>query len=225
MLHWISQPVDCESWTQAAIQVFCSCFMESAIEAAKVLILGRWLLDLAGACSPATHEYVGTDLWTEVFPGDLPSNFHFYGQDICKPWPESWQGTFDLVHQRTVLVNARKMPLQDVLSPMARLLKPGGWIQLMEGDFADVEENGPAMREFLDLGKWFFEEAGPGSDMGPRLKSELSNIGLQNVESTTVMVGIGAVLNDKGQSAGIIAGSIEGLCAAIPGSLINLRGE
>lgn len=54
------------------------------------------------------------------------------------------------------------MPLQDVLSPMAGLLKPGGWIQLMEGDFAPVEANGPAMREFLELGGWFFEVAGPG---------------------------------------------------------------
>lgn len=60
--------------------------------------------------------------------------------------------------------------------------------------------------------------------MGPRLENELSNIGLRNVEDTTVIVGIGAVLKSQAQSPGIVAGSIEGLCAAIPGSLINLRG-
>lgn len=186
---------------------------------------GRWLFDLAGTCSPARHDYVGTDVWKEIFPNKTLSNFHFQEQDICKPWPESWRGTFDLVHQRTVLVNARKIPIKNVLSQMAALLKPGGWIQLMEGDFAPVDENGPAMREFLDIGKWFFDEAGPGSDMGPRLGQELASIGLENIEETTVMVGIGSVLRDKDQTPQIIDGSIEGLCAAIPGSLINLRGE
>lgn len=107
---------------------------------------------------------------------------------------------------------------------MVTLLKPGGWIQLMEGDFAPVDENGPAMREFLELGKWFFDEAGPGSDMGPRLGRELASIGLDDIQETTVMVGVGHVLKNKDQVPEIIDGSIEGLCAAIPGSLINLRG-
>lgn len=129
------------------------------------------------------------------------------------------------MHQRTVLVNARKRPIKDTISKMVDLLKPDGWIQLMEGDFTLVRENGPAMREFPELGKWFFDEAGPGSDMGPRLETELSSIGLRDVQETTVMVGIGAVLKDKNQTPEIVGGSIEGLCAAIPGSLINLRGE
>lgn len=171
------------------------------------------------------HQYVGTDVWTEVFPGSLPSNFCFYEQDITKLWPESWKGSFDLVHQRTVLVNARKLPIRDVIIRMTDLLRPGGWIQLMEGDFAPVQQNGPAMQEFLELGKWFFDEAGPGSDMGPRLAGELSSIGLQDVQETTVLVSVGTGLKEKGQSPQIIAGSIEGLCSAIPGSLINLRGK
>ena len=185
---------------------------------------GRWLFDLASTCSPSNHEYVGTDVWTEVFPGNPPPNFQFHEQDICKPWPESWYGTFDLVHQRTVLVNARKIPIKCLIAQMVELLKPGGWIQLMEGDFTPVQQNGPAMREFLELGKWFFDEAGPGSDMGPRLESELSSIGLKSVQEATVMVGTGAVLKEKSQIPEIVDGSIEGLCAAIPGSLINLRG-
>lgn len=171
------------------------------------------------------HKYVGTDVWTEAFPSNHPSNFQFYEQDITKPWPESWKETFDLVHQRTVLVNARKMPIRDVVAEMVNLIKPGGWIQLMEGDFETVQENGPAMQEFLELGKWFFDEAGPGSDMGPRLASNLSSIGLQDVQETTVFVSVGAGLKEKGQAPQMIAGSIEGLCSAIPGSLINLRGE
>jgi hypothetical protein len=95
----------------------------------------------------------------------------------------------------------------------------------MEGDFAPVKQNGSAMQEFLELGKWFFDEAGPGSDMGPRLVDVLSSIGIQHVQETTVFVSLGAGLKEKGQSPQIIAGSIEGLCAAIPGSLINLRGK
>ncbi|PYH89747.1 hypothetical protein BO71DRAFT_278699, partial [Aspergillus ellipticus CBS 707.79] len=147
---------------------------------------GCWLLDLAEASAPATHEYIGTDVWSSVFPPNPPENFHFFEQDICKPWPPSWHGTFDLVHQRTVLANIRKTPLRGIISQMTELLRPGGWIQLMEADFAPISGNGPALQEFLEIVSWFFETAGPGRDMGPMLKSELEGLGLEDVRDRVV---------------------------------------
>ncbi len=120
--------------------------------------------DLALTCAPAAHQYYGTDLLDVFFPPNPPENLHYSEQDIRNPWPAEWQGTFDFVHQRTVLVNARKKPIKDVLSQLTEVLKPGGWVQVMEGDFPPILENGPALREFLDLGAWFFDVAGPGRE-------------------------------------------------------------
>lgn len=181
------------------------------------------MIDLAKLSAPAAHEYVGTDIWTAIFPKNPPENIRFFEQDICKPWPSEWQESFDLVHQRTVLVNIRKTPIKNVLSQMIKLLKPDGWIQLMEGDFAPVPGNGPALQEFLSLGSWFFDAAGPGSDMGPMFQEELKSLDLRDVQDEVVYVHFGAKLKDHGPA--VAQGSIEGLCAAIPGSLENIRGE
>lgn len=184
---------------------------------------GRWLRDLENACAPTTHEFIGTDAAPDALPSEVPDNLQLSVQDICEPWPESWNGTFDLVHQRTVLVNVRKKPMKEVLAPMAQLLKPGGWIQLMEVEFPDIPENGPAMQDFLGVAAWFWEKAGPGRDLGPNLKRHLENLGLQDVQDRVVNVEFGAKLKDKAPE--VVFGSVEGLCCAVPGSIITFQGK
>lgn len=113
--------------------------------------------------------------------------------------------------------------MPDVLAPMAQLLKPEGWIQLMEVEFPDIPENGPAMQEFLAIAKWFWDTAGPGSGLGPRLKHELENLGLKNVEDRTVNVEFGEKLKYKAPE--VVFGSVEGLCCAVPGSIVTFEGR
>lgn len=55
-------------------------------------------------------------------------------QDINKPWPESWNNTFDFVHQTLVLFQAGAKQ-RDAINSLAKLVKPGGYIELMEPQY------------------------------------------------------------------------------------------
>ncbi|KAL9078994.1 MAG: hypothetical protein Q9157_002093 [Trypethelium eluteriae] len=67
---------------------------------------------------------------------------------MTEPWPVDWNGTFDLVHSRFALAGAGMKPLDGVVKGLVGLLKPGGYIQLVEVDPEDPEGNGPAMQRF-----------------------------------------------------------------------------
>lgn len=80
-------------------------------------------------------------------------------QDINKPWPEDWHNNFDVVHQRLALAGAGPNA-QIALGSIARLVKPGGWIQLIEADNLLTDADGPAMRDFVQLMKDIFTTIG-----------------------------------------------------------------
>jgi gliotoxin biosynthesis N-methyltransferase len=79
----------------------------------------------------------------------------FRKQSIFDPWPADWTGTFDLVHQRLILNALDGKASQSVVESLFALVKPGGWIQLLEIDhsaFASREsENHPALVEFSEV--------------------------------------------------------------------------
>lgn len=111
---------------------------------------GRWLKDLR-AEKGEDHEYIGTDITVAFLPPSLKDNGIVYGNwDITKPWPEALPSGFDLVHQRFVLGGVAKQALKEAVTNLTSLVKPGGWIELLESDVreavgaADEENNGAA---------------------------------------------------------------------------------
>lgn len=51
---------------------------------------------------------------------------------MTEPWRITWQGAFDLVHSRMALPGIGLFPIEDVVKNLVALVKPGGWIQLVE---------------------------------------------------------------------------------------------
>jgi hypothetical protein len=64
---------------------------------------------------------------------------------MTEPWPVQWHGTFDLVHSRMALPRVGLYPLDDVVRNLVDLVKPGGWIQLVEMEW-QVWEAGPVLK-------------------------------------------------------------------------------
>ena len=96
-------------------------------------------------------------------PKSAPNGFEFQIQDVYQPWPSSWISTFDLVHQRLVLANAGPRGPVAVKS-LCELVKPGGWIQLVEAECAAAEDDGPAHMQFMELLRAAFEVFGQPRD-------------------------------------------------------------
>jgi hypothetical protein len=80
--------------------------------------------------------------------------------------------------------------VKDVISNMIGLLKPGGWIQLVESDHSVVE--GPAMGDMFRLISDVFKIMETGPDYAPRMEAWFRDLGLANVGCKIFDVPMGA---------------------------------
>ncbi|KAH8680793.1 S-adenosyl-L-methionine-dependent methyltransferase [Xylariales sp. PMI_506] len=79
----------------------------------------------------------GFDISTKQFPANLPSNITLHIADCKRPFPPEFHGKFDVVHLRLLVVAME--PPQDwetVGRNVFALLKPGGALQWVEGQFS-----------------------------------------------------------------------------------------
>lgn len=172
---------------------------------------GRWLLDLhrsiltdAECCSgdkeQPRHEYVGTDVDSSLYPSSPPPGMSFCNQSIREPFPAAWQGTFDLVHQRLVMAAASPptSTIESVTANLAGLLRPGGWLQVVELDNDCVPENGPALRCLLQYHQQNSAAGGLGPNLSVHVAGAMREAGLQDVETRVVNVEYG-VRNKNGE--------------------------
>jgi hypothetical protein len=149
-----------------------------------------WLQDLEKKLPlEANNTYVGTDMRALFFPEKSSPAMTFSIQDITEPWPEDWKNTFDLVHQRSTLPAVGKKRSPPAIKGLAGLLKPGGWIQLVEPDHTVVE--GPAARAFAELLDEVFAANNTELDIARRMEDWLREAGLQNVECKVFDVPMG----------------------------------
>ena len=112
-----------------------------------------------------------------------------------KPWPTEWHDYFDIVHQRLALVGAGP-GARNVVKNLTELVKPGGWIQLIEGENIIDETDGPAMHDFLKLMKDVFTLMGAEVTFAKNMSGWLKAIGFEHVQERLVDVYMGASNKD-----------------------------
>ncbi|KAL4804705.1 hypothetical protein BDV18DRAFT_161797 [Aspergillus unguis] len=106
---------------------------------------GNWLFDFKKSRAKDSEsntdtKYTGFDITPDLFPKpDSPNvaDMDFSVQDIFKPFPEDHVGTYDLVHVRNLVLAVKDEDLKTALQNISSLLKPGGYLQWEEYDFAD----------------------------------------------------------------------------------------
>ncbi|RWA09821.1 hypothetical protein EKO27_g5297 [Xylaria grammica] len=163
---------------------------------------GLWLRELKSSTAIENpHTYIGTDINESFFPFPPPRNLFFHVQSITRPWPDNWHGTFDYVHQRLTLPGAGPVPIATCVSNLARLVKPGGWVELMEADFTGSSSNGPAAKLFEKLMAKFLDTIGVGFTYARTLPSLLENAGLENVQHKSFVIEYGAACPDEALGA------------------------
>lgn len=89
---------------------------------------------------------IGTDITNTRFPADTVG-IQLEQRDSTEPWPEEWKSSFDLVHQRYGVQTGKDHP-QRLVSSLSELVKPGGWIQLVELDDTSTEPCGPFVHQW-----------------------------------------------------------------------------
>jgi hypothetical protein len=140
-----------------------------------------------------THEYIGTDIASQMFPENLSSSITLTVQSNTEPWPESWPGSFDLVHERLGLASSGQTPVRDVVANIIDLVKPGGWVEFVEADMTGgPNSSGKYMAQFGKLAESIFTAMGVRFDFALQLRSWLEEAGLEDVTERVFDVPVGA---------------------------------
>ncbi|KAI6355908.1 hypothetical protein MCOR25_008064 [Pyricularia grisea] len=158
---------------------------------------GIWIRE-ARAAARADNEWVGTDIEDQYFPTNPPADTTYHHQSMTEPWPEKWRGYFDLVHSRMALPGVGIFPLETAVKNLISLVKPGGWIQLVEVEWNDWQM-GPEGTVFRDAIKDLFSvvTGGQGVDLREKLIPMLEGAGLVNINYKIIVTPHGARASDK----------------------------
>jgi hypothetical protein len=105
---------------------------------------------------------VGTDIVPTYFPmpETLAKGFEFGVQSITAPWPDADKSSFDLVHQRMALF-ATGAELEAAVAGLIDLVKPGGWIQMVDADLTVEARTSRWCRGGVRVGPWVRHRSRP----------------------------------------------------------------
>ncbi|AEO55388.1 hypothetical protein MYCTH_2116126 [Thermothelomyces thermophilus ATCC 42464] len=100
---------------------------------------GAWAMEVAEQYLEC--EVIGIDIYPYPVPEDIPPNLEFQVDDLNSPstFPSNY---FDLVHSRMMAGGIHANRWMNYLSDILRVLRPGGWCQMVEIYFNAQSDNG-----------------------------------------------------------------------------------
>lgn len=155
---------------------------------------GRWMAEVAVDYPKAS--FLGTDINPKHFDQlkdlPLPSSIRFKVQSVLEPWPAEDQSAFDLVHQRFCFASFKPEVSEAATKRLFNLVKPGKFIQLVDGDLLGFDREGhPAMAALMDFIERAFGQGGMNPVPGRGLKGWLEAAGAVDVVATQYQYGLG----------------------------------
>ncbi|CAG8027220.1 unnamed protein product [Penicillium salamii] len=169
---------------------------------------GTWPIDLAGSMSPKA-TLIGTDVAPQHFiPEDQrPKNVQLRTHSIFDTWPTEFKKSFDVVHQRFVLTVCSDEAGQDAVRKLFACVRPGGWIELHEGNMLQIKE-GPehvAFMRFRDIMVKAWAAIGNQPSPGIYLVPWLEAAGAVDIQQDIQTIEVGAEAKDRAQGEKAIA--------------------
>ncbi|KAF1950209.1 hypothetical protein CC80DRAFT_246760 [Byssothecium circinans] len=194
---------------------------------------GLWIRDLQTSISPddTHHNYIGTDIEASYFPTNPPKNTSYHVQNATKAWPVDWNAKFDLIHQRCALAIAgNEDNTLEMLRAYVSMLKPGGWIQLVEVQQGTKETDGQAFKDMSVCLADMIESIGASLKHIDNAKHWLETLGLVDVNEDTVDVNYGTREDKQIQEIAMksilaTAGGILAVTSTFPQQLLSLPKE
>lgn len=156
---------------------------------------GQWGIDFISHRRPALM--VGFDL---VAPKpEVPAGYHAVRGDVLQGLPFA-PAAFDFVHQRLLIAGIPLEAWPGVVRDLARTCRPGGWVELVEGEsrFLPV---GPAMQRLQEMGARVFGDVGLDNEsrVFASLARWLGDAGLVNVQYRELKLPLGEWGGQLGQ--------------------------
>lgn len=159
---------------------------------------GRWCIEMAALFPQA--KVVGLDITPPAAveaDAPHPNNFVFISGNMLEglPFPDN---SFDFVHQRLVIVALPTDRWVRQVQELLRITRPGGWIELVEGDLLT---GGPGLQALNILGVQISEKRGMSMSNASKVGEYLRQAGARHVEQRTVRIPVGKVTGRLGAMA------------------------
>jgi hypothetical protein len=87
--------------------------------------------------------------------------------------------------------------MQNAVAQLCKLVKPGGWIQLMEAEQIHGQDDGPAMRQFLQLMTGLYNAMGAGTNLAGNMSKYIKQQGFIDMHEQLFDGGVGARNKNK----------------------------
>ncbi|KAF0542488.1 S-adenosyl-L-methionine-dependent methyltransferase [Gigaspora margarita] len=117
---------------------------------------GSWVLEMAAKYTKS--KFIGMDI-SQVQPEEnKPPNVEFIQGNLLERLPFD-DNTFDFIFQRFLFVGIPADKWPSVINELVRILKPGGYLELVENDL-HYETMGPASRKLIEAFTILFHEHG-----------------------------------------------------------------
>lgn len=148
---------------------------------------GQWGYDLCQEFSEA--RVVGFDL-VPPKPG-APDTYRAVRGNLLQGLPFA-DSSFDFVHQRLMMLAVPMRAWRGVVDELVRALRPGGWLELVEGN-VEYESSGPATDRLVELLRRLGRSSGIDSTgiIFRDLKDHLARSGLLRLRRMTFPVPLG----------------------------------
>ncbi|KAL6239244.1 hypothetical protein BDW75DRAFT_227377 [Aspergillus navahoensis] len=154
---------------------------------------GSWAIDVAEQNPDC--EVIGVDVYPFMNPDDIPENLWLQVDDLNRPFTFP-SNHFDLVHSRLLAAGINWSRWPSYIRDIKRVLKPGGWVQLVEIYFNVQSDNG-SITENHALRQWSSQlmrsmEEIKDLRVGNRLKTLLMAEGFTEVDAKMIPLPLSA---------------------------------
>ncbi|KAF9441679.1 S-adenosyl-L-methionine-dependent methyltransferase [Macrolepiota fuliginosa MF-IS2] len=163
---------------------------------------GAWLYDVAQQIGSSSKVKLhAIDIEDRLFPSKLPPNMSFSVASVLE-LPQMWAGRFSYVHQRLLMGALTEAQWPIAIQEIYRVLKPGGWIELSEGEGRVKCPDGPhdehlrAHRIFHG----FWTSRGLVVDIGSELPELLKAAGFVDIKAESKRMPVGRHAGDFGEA-------------------------
>jgi SAM-dependent methyltransferase len=149
---------------------------------------GQWAFDVAERFPKAL--VIGLDLVASK--PNRPPRYRWVRGNLLQGLPFG-QDRFDFVHQRLLLAGVPLASWRPVVEELARVARPGGWVELVEPMMFNVDRPGPVTERLVGLAQELAGSRGldPGRVVFDSLDDYLRQAGLTNVIRQEVSLPMG----------------------------------
>ncbi|KAK3905705.1 S-adenosyl-L-methionine-dependent methyltransferase [Staphylotrichum tortipilum] len=163
---------------------------------------GAWAIDVA--VQNPECEVIGIDVYPYPLPADLPANLDFQVDDLNSPstFPSNY---FDLVHSRMMAGGIHANNWMNYLGDILRILRPGGWCQMVEISFSAQSDSGRLTDDHA-LRVWsqsYMQSVQPAKDPSApqHLRDWMAQAGFVDIETNMLQLPLSGWPEDARQQA------------------------